>query len=60
MGSVNEAIVSYNAALVRPGDSQGAQVGLARAFRAQGDTQSRHWLQVNNIHLEDDPVWTQA
>ena len=32
-------------------------VGLARAFRASGDTQSRHWLQVNNIHLEDDPVW---
>src|SRR5690349_1199863 len=29
MGSVNEAIVSYNAALVRPGDNQGAQVGLA-------------------------------
>jgi hypothetical protein len=35
-------------------------VGLARAFRAQGDTQSRHWLQVNNIHLEDDPVWSQG
>lgn len=35
-------------------------VGLARAFRAQGDAQSRHWLQVNNIHLEDDPVWPQG
>jgi hypothetical protein len=33
-------------------------VGLARAFRASGDTQSRHWLQVNNIHLEDNPIWT--
>jgi hypothetical protein len=32
MGSVNEAIVSYNAALVRPGDTQGVQVGLAKAF----------------------------
>ena len=32
MGNINEAIVSYNAALVRPGDTQGAQVGLARAF----------------------------
>ena len=31
--------------------------GLARAFRAQGDTARRHWLQVNNIHLEDDPMW---
>jgi Flp pilus assembly protein TadD len=39
MGSVNEAIVSYNAALVRPGDSQGAQVGLARAFLKTGKPQ---------------------
>jgi Flp pilus assembly protein TadD len=36
MGSVNEAIVSYNAALVRPGDTQGAQVGLAKAFLKTG------------------------
>src|SRR5262249_38600569 len=32
-------------------------VGLARAFQASGDTARRHWLQVNNLHLEDDPVW---
>lgn len=32
-------------------------VGLARAFLAKGDTARRHWLQVNNIHLEDDPTW---
>src|SRR5438067_11420761 len=36
MGSVNEAIVSYNAALVRPGNTQGAQVGLAKAFLKTG------------------------
>jgi Flp pilus assembly protein TadD len=36
MGSVNEAIVSYNAALVRPGDTLGAQVGLAKAFLKTG------------------------
>jgi Flp pilus assembly protein TadD len=36
MGSVNEAIVSYNAALVRPGDTQGAQVGLAKAYLKTG------------------------
>jgi Flp pilus assembly protein TadD len=36
MGAVNEAIVSYNAALVRPGDTLGAQVGLARAFLKTG------------------------
>lgn len=36
MGNVNEAIVSYHAALVRPGDTQGAQVGLAKAFLMSG------------------------
>ena len=39
MGNVNEAIVSYNAALVRPGDTQGAQVGLAKAFLKTGKPQ---------------------
>jgi Flp pilus assembly protein TadD len=36
MGAVNEAIVSYNQALIRPGDTQGAQVGLAKAFLKTG------------------------
>jgi Flp pilus assembly protein TadD len=36
MGAVNEAIVSYNQALVRPGDTQGAQIGLAKAFLKTG------------------------
>src|SRR5690242_17500663 len=39
IGNINEAIVSYNAALVRPGDTQGAQVGLARAFLKTGKPQ---------------------
>ena len=39
MDSVNEAIVSYNAALVRPGDTHGAQVGLAKAFLKTGKPQ---------------------
>ncbi len=32
-------------------------VGLARAFLAKGDIARRHWLQVNNIHMEDNPAW---
>jgi len=31
-------------------------VGLSRQFTKQGDTVARHWLQVNNIHLEEDPL----
>jgi hypothetical protein len=32
-------------------------VGLTRPFQKWGDTEERHWLQVNNIHLEDNPLW---
>ena len=32
-------------------------VGLTRPWRKQGDTAERHWLQVNNIHLKDEPLW---
>lgn len=35
-------------------------VGLTRAWPKPGDDRKRHWLQVNNIHLEDDPVWRLA
>src|SRR5215207_774241 len=32
-------------------------VGLTRPWQKWGDTAERHWLQVNNIHLEDNPLW---
>ena len=32
-------------------------VGLTRPWRKRGDDAERHWLQVNNIHLEDAPIW---
>ncbi|QIN78128.1 hypothetical protein GBA65_05965 [Rubrobacter marinus] len=32
-------------------------VGLTRPWRKRGDTAERHWLQVNNVHLRDDPLW---
>lgn len=35
-------------------------VGLARAWLKPGDSRRRHWLQVNNIHLKDDPAWKLA
>lgn len=35
-------------------------VGLTRPFRKRGDVRSYHWLQVNNIHLKDDPIWKLA
>jgi hypothetical protein len=32
-------------------------VGLTRPWKQSDDTLERHWLQVNNIHLKDNPVW---
>lgn len=41
--------------------AQGAEaivsVGLTRPWQKPGEPVSRHWLQVNNIHLKDDPLW---
>jgi len=32
-------------------------VGLTRAYTPSAEAKPLHWLQVNNIHLEDDPTW---
>ena len=32
-------------------------VGLTRPWQKRGDDEERHWLQLNNIHLKDDPLW---
>ena len=40
-------------------DSQGVilGMGLTRKFRASDDAPYYHWLQVNNIHLKENPTW---
>jgi hypothetical protein len=32
-------------------------VGVSRPFQKDDDSQPRHWLQINNIHLQDNPIW---
>ena len=32
-------------------------LGLTRKYRPSEDSDYIHWLQVNNIHLEEDPLW---
>ena len=32
-------------------------VGLTRPYASSPDFNPVHWLQVNNIHLQDDPIW---
>lgn len=40
-------------------DSEGVLlgVGLTRKYRPSEDSDYVHWLQVNNIHLKEDPTW---
>ena len=35
-------------------------VGLTRPFATSPEHLPVHWLQVNNIHLEDEPVWSRG
>ena len=32
-------------------------VGLGRAFQKPSDIAPRHWLHVNNLHFEQQPIW---
>jgi hypothetical protein len=32
-------------------------VGLTRPWKKPDEDEEFHWLQVNNVHLEDDPAW---
>lgn len=32
-------------------------VGLTRLYKKREGDAELHWLQVNNVHLEDDPLW---
>ena len=43
---------------IRAGTRVILAVGLTRAWTKPGDSEKRHFLQVNNLHLEDDPCWS--
>jgi len=49
--------IKHVAQQIRSGTKVILGVGLTRPWQKNGDTEKYHWLQANNIHLEDDPVW---
>jgi len=53
--AVNEDLVKAVQAELRREQEVLLSVGLTRAFARRGDT-GRHWLQVNNIFLHDNPA----
>jgi hypothetical protein len=42
---------------IQNGERVVLSMGLARPFMKKGDTQRRHYLQVNNVHMKSDPTW---
>jgi hypothetical protein len=50
-------LVGQIAARIAKGAGIIVAVGLSRPWQKMDDTAERHWLQVNNLHLEDDPGW---
>lgn len=52
----NDVVADLNRRLER-GVSAVLSVGLSRPFAKSPGGEERHWLQVNGIHLEDNPVW---
>jgi putative nucleic acid modification protein with dual OB domain len=53
----SEETVSQTAAKVADLPRVLISVGLSRPFRKSPGEPSRHWLQVNNIHLPNEPCW---
>ncbi len=52
--SVNQDAVRELSQKLKRGEPCVLSMGLTRPWTRPGDSQSRHWLQVNGIHLERD------
>ncbi len=55
-GTVRPAVVENVADRLRRGVKPRLMLGLGRAWTKDGDEQARHWLEVNGLCLEDQPL----
>jgi hypothetical protein len=53
----NTEIVRRVAKRLQGGSETVLSVGLTRAYASSPDFSPVHWLQVNNVHLKDNPLW---
>ena len=51
------AVIAQVAQRIEQGVDFILSVGLGRAFQPLEGGPAQHWLQVNNLHLADDPAW---
>jgi hypothetical protein len=55
--TVRGPAVEYLAERIRDGAAVLLSVGLTRPWRKPDDAVERHWLQINNVHLAENPTW---
>ncbi len=55
--TVKHALIDEINHRMRTGAQVVLSVGLGRPWRKPGDSEERHWFQVNGIHLSDEPIW---
>jgi len=53
----NEGLVKDVAERLQSNVAVVLSVGLTRAYASRPEFDPVHWLQVNNIHFEDEPTW---
>lgn len=51
------ALISHLQKKLQAGAAVILSVGLTRPFRKEGGDAAMHWLQINNVHLEGEPLW---
>lgn len=55
-GSVREGLVALLDRRIKEGEALIVTVGLSRGFRRPGGRREFHWIQINNLYLESDPL----
>lgn len=54
---LKRAAVEHAARWCKEGGQIILSVGLSRLWQKPSDSAPRHWLQVNNLHFENNPFW---
>lgn len=55
-GAVRESLIAHLNDRIKQGEALIVTVGLSRGFRRPGGRRELHWIQINNLYLETDPL----
>ncbi len=55
-GAVRDHLIAHLNERIKHGEALIVTVGLSRGFRRPGGRRELHWIQINNLYLETDPL----